>query len=143
MESPTSPFYFELSANGEHTKFKEVEGISTDVVLKRNLNPGDHPFTFRLPSLPKNTNLVLKHGQCNPNSKLMQWCTQSKNPEEATEKNQATLSLKDNSGKSLLEWTLYRAHPVNSKAAIANSKTQVTEIEDLELGYSFFTLQKK
>lgn len=140
-----SDFYFELSANGEQTSFKEAVGISTEVVLPRTLKEGENPFKYRLPSMPKTGNLVLKNGRSQQNSKLMQWCVSSQNPtaEAPLDKSKVALHLKDASGKSLLEWTLYNAYPVNNHATDSKSKTKETEIQDLELAYSFFTLSKK
>jgi phage tail-like protein len=143
MNSSPAEFYFELSANGEQTSFQEVEGVSTEVVLPGNLRPGENPFSFRLPSLPKTNNLVLKHGKAKTGSKLLQWCAQAKNSESKVEKSRATLTIKDKAGKPLLEWTLFSACPKNSKVGASGSKSAETVIEDLELAYSFFTLSKK
>lgn len=141
-QSPTQ-FYFELSANGEQTSFQEVEGVSTEVILPGNLKPGENPFSFRLPSLPKTNNIVLKKGKSKPGSKLLQWCAQAKNPESKAERNRATLTIKDKAGKPLIEWTLFSACPTNSIVGASASKSAETVIEDLELAYSFFTLSKK
>lgn len=143
MNASPAEFYFELSANGEQTSFQEVEGVSTEVALRRNINPGENPFKFRLPSLPKTNNVRLKKGRSTAGSKLMQWCAQCNNPDAKPDRNRAMLTLKDAKGKSLLEWTLYNAFPKQSHAVKPNAKSAVTEIEDLELGYSFFTLAKK
>ena len=140
-----SDFYFELSANGEQTSFKEAVGISTEVVLPRTLKEGENPFKYRLPSMPKTGNLVLKNGRSQENSKLMQWCSSSQNPtaEAPLDKNKVALHRKHANGNSLLEWTLYNAYPVNNHATDLKTKTKDTEIKDLELAYSFFTLSKK
>ena len=143
MEQSPAEFYFELSANGEQTSFAEVEGVSTEVALRRNINPGENPFKFRLPSLPKTNYVVLKKGTTKPGSKLLQWCAQGMNPEANPERSRATLCLKDAKGKPLLEWTLYNAYPKQSHSSPPKSKAAQTEIQDLELGYSFFTLAKK
>ncbi len=140
-ENSPSPFHFELSANGEQTTFKEVAGMVTEVVLKNSLKQGENPFRYRIPSLPKG-NLELKGGTTQANSKLMQWCSACQNPEEPTPKSNATLRIKDAQGKSLVEWTLHRAHAVNNKAANAKEHPG-TQIESLELGYSFYSLTKK
>ena len=76
-------------------------------------------------------------------SKLLEWCAACQNPDEATPKSNATLRLKDAQGKSLVEWTLHRAHAVSNKGSKAEGKNPNTRIDDLELGYSFFSLSKK
>ncbi|MBX2828959.1 MAG: phage tail protein [Flavobacteriaceae bacterium] len=142
-ENSPSPFHFELSANGEQTRFQAVDGMATEVVLKNSLNEGENPFRYRIPSLPKG-NIQLKKGTTQAGSKLLQWCAACQNPDEATPKSNATLRLKDASGKSLVEWTLHRAHAVsNQSGGAGNGKTPGANIDSLELGYSFFSLAKK
>ncbi|GAB5400240.1 MAG: hypothetical protein Aureis2KO_18250 [Aureisphaera sp.] len=141
-ENSPSPFHFELSANGEQTTFKEVDGMVTEVVLKNNLKEGDNPFRFRLPSLPKG-NIQLKKGTIQQGSKLMEWCAACQNPEEATPKSNATLRLKDAKGRSLVEWTLHRAHAVSNKKASNDEKNPTPNNDSLELGYSFYSLDRK
>ncbi|MBL4662458.1 MAG: phage tail protein [Flavobacteriaceae bacterium] len=142
---PSSEFYFELSANGEQTTFQEVTGISTEVALPKLLKKDENPSKFRLPSLPKTGNLILKNGRSVQDSKLLQWCASCQNATSNTsvEKTRVALHLKDAKGKLLLEWTLFNAYPVKNNMASSNPNTKETEIKDLELAYSFFTLSKK
>ncbi len=145
MNESTAEFYFELSANGEQTNFEKIEGISTEVALRNNLKEGENPFKFRLPSLPKSRKLVLHNGHTPAGSKLMQWCAGNQNEEENSIPNRSTvvLLLKDSKGKSLVEWKLHSAYPVQSNVKASNSKTVETEIANLELAFSFFTFSKK
>ena len=136
-------FYFELSSNGEKTNFQEIEGVSTEVALRNNLKEGDNPFKFRLPNLPKGNNLVLKKGETNVGSALLQWADQAKDQENKLEKSKASLTLKDSKGKSLIEWTLFNAFPGQSKVTAKEKETTVSKIENLELNFSFFTFSKK
>ena len=136
-------FYFELSSNGEKTNFQEIEGVSTEVALRNNLKEGDNPFKFRLPNLPKGNKIVLKKGKTSLGSSLLQWTDQAKQQDNKPEKGKASLTLKDNNGKSLVEWTLFNAFPGHSKMAATDKRATVTEIEDLQLNFSFFTFSKK
>ena len=139
-----SEFYFELSANGEQTNFQEVEGLSTEVALRNNLREGDNPFKFRLPNLPNRNKVVLKKGQSNIGSKILQWVPQDGNTEAKPEKNKALLTLKDTNGKAWIEWTLFSAYPVRSQSSpVAGHGSNVSEIANLELNFSFFTFSKK
>jgi len=144
MQQP-SPFHFELSANGEQTTFQKVDKMSTEVVLPRTLKAGENPFKYRIPSLPKNGSLLLKNGQITNASKLQQWCAHCENPSEEHpfQKNNVALHLKDAQGNSLLEWTLYNAHPLAAKAAKDSEKNSEASNQDLILAYSFYTLAKK
>jgi phage tail-like protein len=142
---PPTEFYFELSANGEQTPFLHVKGLSTEVALEDSLKKGDNPFKYRLPSMPKTGNLILKNGQAKKASKLMKWCVASLNKEENTpvQRSNVALHLKDTKGRSLVEWTLHNAYPVNKNSPAQRSRAKVTLIEDLELAFSFFTVVRK
>jgi len=142
---PPKEFYFELSANGEQTPFLNVEGISTEVALEDSLKQGENPFKYRLPSIPKTGNLVLKNGRAKKDSKLMKWCAASMNVEASAPVNPSNvaLHLKDTKGKYLVEWTLHNAYPVNNKVSDQRSRAKVTAIEALELAFSFFTVSRK
>ena len=142
-ESP-SEFYFELSANDENTRFREVEGISTEVALKHILKEGENPFKYRVPSFPKTKHLVLKNGVSRKDSKLMQWCaSMDAESDQPAEKSRAVLHLKDSKGNSLVEWTLFNAYPVSNHISAEKSKSNNAGIDDLELAYSFYTLSRK
>ena len=144
MQQP-SPFHFELSANGEQTTFQLIDNMSTEVALPRTLKAGENPFKYRIPSLPKTGSLLLKNGQINDASKLQQWCTSCANPSEENpfQKNNVALHLKDAQGNSLLEWTLYNAHPVNTNKAKGSEASGEASSKDLKLAFSFYTLSKK
>jgi len=141
----SSPFHFELSANGEHTTFQQIDKMSTEVALPRTLKAGENPFKYRIPSLPKNGSLLLKNGQLNNAPKLQQWCDNCANPSEENpfQKNNVALHLKDAQGNSLLEWTLYNAHPVAANQEKDSEKSGEASGQDLTMAFSFYTLSKK
>ncbi|MEM7185661.1 MAG: phage tail protein [Bacteroidota bacterium] len=144
--SPNTPeFYFELSTNEENIPFREVEGVSTEVALKHMLTDSENPFKYRVPSLPKTGHLTLKNGTTRKDSKLMQWCAAHDNPnaEQPAGKRQAVLHLKDASGNSVVEWTLWNAYPIRNQITPGKAKSNDAGIDDLELGYSFYTLARK
>ena len=146
MKKPSNPeefYYFELTANGEQVPFLQIEGVSTRVHAKAAIKEGENPFKYSLPSLPKNRRLILKKGQAKKDSKLMQWCeaTQNKESVPMADRSKVALQLKDSRGKSLLEWTLHNAYPLQNHSSVL--KSQDTEIDDLELAYSFYSLSKK
>lgn len=136
MEHIPTEFIFELSAKGEKIDFHEAEGISTKVTLPRNLQKGDHPFKFRLPSFPKSGKLVLKNGSNQGNTKLVEWFKSNQEADSGKEKDRVSLTLKSKTGHPYIEWTLHNAHPVHMKA-------KEMAIEDLELNFSFYTFIKR
>lgn len=146
MKKPSNPeeyFYFELCADGDHIPFLQVEGVSIKVHAKSSIKEGENPFKYHLPSLPKTGSLILKKGQAKHDSKLMQWCAASKTKETVTreDRNKLLLQLKDSHGRSWVEWSLYSAYPVQNHSSLLKSRD--TEIEDLELAYSFYSMTKK
>ena len=142
---PPTVFYFELSANGEQTPFLKVEGMSTEVALEDSLKEGENPFKYRLPSMPKGGKLILKNGRAKKGSKLMKWCAANMNKEAGSPVNRSnvTLHLKDTRGKSLVEWTLHNAYPVNKHVSVQRSRAKGVAIKDLELAFSYFTVSRK
>jgi phage tail-like protein len=137
-------FNFEISSNGEQITFQRVEGVSTVIAAPASVKSGENPFKYRIPSLPKARNILLKNGNPKGASNLMQWCSTVKDKQSLirTDKRTILLKLKDVKGNSLLEWTLYGAYPTRHLAFPA-TKSKPMEIEDLELAYSFYTLSKK
>lgn len=135
-------FYFELSADGEQTTFEAVDGMVTHVALRNNLKAGDNPFKFRLPAMPKG-NLNLMNGKAQANSKLLQWASgKVAEGEVENQRRNVELSLKDAKGKSLLEWKFFNAKPIQSNMASSDANNPGA-IQNLELGYSFYTFNKK
>lgn len=148
MKAPTNTpaeFFFELAAKDERVAFEAVEGVSTEVALKNILQEGENPFKYRLPSLPKTGNIVLKNGQARTDSKLIQWLKTNVNPEAntPTDKSKMALQLKDAKGKLLLEWTLFNAYPDKLNMSPGKSRSREATIADLKLEYSFYTLSRK
>ena len=142
MENIPSEFVFELSAKGEKIIFHEAEGISTVVTLPRTIKKGENPFKFRLPSFPKTGKLMLHKGSSQGQSKLMSWFNPSGDSEEGRTKEHVSLTLKSKEGQPFVEWKLFNAHPVHMKSKAVN-KSGGSEIEDLELNFSFYTLSKR
>jgi len=142
MSQPvTSKFYFELSLLGEKTDFQEVENVSTSVALRDLIRPGENPFKYRIPSLPKGRKLILKKGFCKPDSKLLSWMNSGAENKPGRER--AVLALKDDNGNVLIEWTIFGSLPAGGKAEKDYSKAGLTGIETLALDYGFYTLNLK
>lgn len=138
----SSNFYFELSVNGETTAFEQVEGVNTEPTLKHVLQPGEHPYKYKIPSFPKGQ-LNLGNGKWQPNSKLQAWCSEAKDQDVPTSKQRVKVCLKDQQGKEWLEWTLHNAYPVSEEVAPAAAKNAPQQLNKLGLAYSFYTLNKK
>lgn len=138
--TPTK-FFFELNLFGEKTDFQAAEDVSTSVALRDLIKPGENPFKYRIPSLPKGRRVKLKKGYCKPDSKILGII--NPDAQSSSERHRAALCLKDDNGNSLVEWTLFGVQPVGGKAEKDYSKAGLTAIEDLELSYGFYTLSLK
>lgn len=141
--NPAAPFYYELSAFGESARFAEVDGMPPRVISRIPVRDGENPFKYGVPSLPKNSNLKFKQGRSGKNSKLKQWCLKGGSEGGPPAKSHATLQLKDGKGNSWVEWKLYNAQPLTRNASVFHEHKNNTEIDELELAYSFYTLSKK
>jgi len=140
-QSTSTKFYFELNILGEQTDFQGVEHVATTVALRDLIKPGDNPFKYRIPSLPKGRKITLKKGVCKPDSRVLDWMNPSADSDK--EKDRATLCLKDDNGNILVEWVLFGARPEGGQAAKDFSKAGLTAIEKLDVSFGFYTLKLK
>lgn len=140
MKNIPTEFVFELSAKGEKIIFREAEEISTKVTLPGNINKGENPFKFRIPSFPKTGKLTLHQGSASNQSKLMGWFRPSKDEGgERKARERISLTLKSKEGQPFVEWIMYNAFPVNMKSS-SQGNAGDTAIDDLELNFSFYSL---
>lgn len=73
-----SAFYFKVvfsSTLGQtDTSFKEVSGISKEIITEDIVEGGENAFVHKLPKAVKHPRLVMKRGIAKINSPLVLWC---------------------------------------------------------------------
>jgi phage tail-like protein len=77
-EYQPSAFYFKVvfpAASGiTDTSFKEVSGISKEIITEDIEEGGENGFVYKLPKGVKHEKLILKRGIASMNSPLFVWC---------------------------------------------------------------------
>jgi len=137
-------FYFELSFEGEDAAFQSATGISKELVLEEVISGGENRFTYGLPTISKNENLVLKRALIPSGSKLIEWCerTIDNGLENTIETQDVSLSLLDLNGKALVTWTFFNAYPVKYSVSDFKSDENKLAIETIELAYNYFKIRQ-
>ena len=142
-------FYFSLSffdkegvAFETDVGFKEVSGISKEMSVEEFASGGENRFKYRLPTISKSKNLVLKRALVPKNSGLAQWCASTLDDGLSLpiQTKIVTVNLLGADGQVYMSWAFHNAYPV--KYSISDLKSQESEIliESIELAYTYFNI---
>ncbi|MBO3697747.1 phage tail protein [Roseivirga sp. E12] len=137
-------FYFELSFEGEDAAFHEVTGISKELGLEEVPSGGENRFNYRLPTVAKSQNLVLKRALVPAGSKLIDWCSETIDGglDNGIETKDVTLSLLNAKGDAQVIWTFHNAYPVKYSVSDLKSDENRLAIETIELAYTYFNVRQ-
>lgn len=133
-------FYFKLIVNGEETSFQEVSGISKELSVEEVASGGENRFKYRIPNIPKYSNLVLKRGLAAKSSGLIKWCESTLNQGliNPITPQDISVSLMDAEGSVLMVWTFNNAYPVKYSVSDLSSQENEMLIETIEFAYTYF-----
>ena len=138
INTPTS-FYFSLSFKDESSVFQEMSGISASIEVKESTSTDENRFTYKLPSLPKFGNLVLKRAIIPKTSQLLKWCKSSTEAlSNSIETNSIVVHLLSQTQEILVEWTFYQAFPIKYNLLDLNGQDNEVVIESIEFAYTYF-----
>lgn len=137
-------FYFSVTVDNESFGFQEVTGISKQFDVEEVKSGGENRFKYRLPTIAKYENLVLKRGLIPVNSSLADWFQNTLNDGLS-----APISTKDISiqllnakGEPTMKWTFVNAYPVKYAVSDLHSQKNELLIETMELVYNYFTVNQ-
>lgn len=141
-------FYFSVSFEKEgktfddDVAFKEVSGLSKEMSVEEVGSGGENRFKYRLPTVSKSQNLILKRALVPKNSALTQWCsdTMDGGMSMPIKTKDVSVNLLDATGQVYRKWTFHKAYPV--KYSLSDLKSQESEIliESIELAYTYFNI---
>jgi len=144
---PPAGFYFNLKFDGISeaidASFKEVKGISYEMVTQEIKEGGENRFHHTLPGRMKYSNLELTRGLVVWNSGVFNWLktNMAGAPLKVTPKTVVVNLLNTGSGDPLASWTFANAYPI--KWSIPNGfdgmSSNSVVIESLTLAYQYFT----
>lgn len=147
MENKTNypvSFYFKLSFEGIDAGFQEASGISKELIYEEVASGGENKFTYKLPTISKTENLVLKRALIPTGSKLIDWCSKTIDTglTNGIKTQDVLLTLLNVNGEDLVSWTFYNAYPVKYAVSDFKSYENKLAIETIELAYTYFKVRQ-
>ncbi len=140
---PLVGFYFRLtfplSLGVVDTSFKEVSGMTMEMGTEEIAEGGENRFKHRVPTGAKYQNLVLKRGITSLVSPLSLWCetTLGGGLSSTLITQTVLLSLLNENGLPIKNWSFINAWPVKWEFSPLNSMNNEILIETLELSYDY------
>lgn len=134
-------FCFSLSLEKSDAAFQEISGISKEWDLEEVRGGGENNFKYRLPTVCKFQNLVLKRGIVNKTSPLTNWCKKILDGglAQPIKPKDVTVSVLDSKGKACRSWHFTKAYPVKWTVSDLKSQENSLLIESVELAYHYYT----
>lgn len=143
---PFSSFYFRVSILGAafevDAAFQEVSGLSVKMDTEEVTSGGENRFKYRLPSVPKYQNLLLKRGITDADSPFRDWCenTITAGLDTVIVPKELQVVLLDENATPCLSWVVHHAYPVAWQASELNSEKNQLLIETIELSFNYFEM---
>lgn len=141
---PPVGFHFNLSFTGIRSKidfgFQEATGLDMEMGIEEVGCGGENRFKYRLPTVGKFNNLVLKRGLVPKNSSLASWVNLvlKSGLSTAIRPKTITLSLLDENADKLMSWDFINAYPVKWSISEFKSMDSAYVVETLEFAYNYF-----
>lgn len=131
-------FEVKFGSSTAEASFQEVSGLGKKIETDEVVEGGENRFVLKLPRKVTHTNLVLKRGVTSSRSELVSWCkrTLSGGLFEIRPK-LVHVSLLDEQGEALHEWTFDNAYPVNWELGAFSAQENKLAIETIELAYTY------
>ena len=123
---------------GDDTSFKELSGISTELVTEELTEGGENSFVHRLPTGRKQGKLVLKRGIGKIETPLVSWCKKifEGNFSETIETMPIDVSILNSESEPECTWTFSNAFPVSWEIEEFQSTKNEIAIEKIEFSYT-------
>lgn len=138
---PDGGFYFQVKLGTETYSFKEVSGISFEIITDEITEGGENRFKYKLPIGTKYNNLELKRGIVAKNSNLMTWINNTfiQGFSKPIKPKKLEVSLLNKEGNVILKWDFIGACPIEWNSAALNSMDNEILIETITFSYNYFT----
>ena len=138
---PPVGFRFKLVYKGKDYAFQEISGISSKLEYDLVGSGGENRFKYRLPTVAKYEDLVLKRGLAPKDSALAKWCHETITADFKLwiSTSDLSVSLLSEEGSPLMSWSFKNAYPVGWKIGELNSQENKIAIEHMEFAFNYFT----
>jgi len=138
---PPVGFYFAVSLPGEDENlgFQEASGLSAEIGVEEIASGGENRFKYRLPTVAKHQNLVLKRGVAPAGSAFVKWCldTIDGGLTNSIQTKTVIISLLNQSAQPLITWQFHNAWPVKYTISDLHSQKNELVVETIELAYNY------
>lgn len=130
----------DLPPNDNDVRFTEVGGLSVELGTEEFAEGGENRFAQKYPTRAKYPELVLKRGLL-LGSKVLIWIQECIDGPQIKPKN-IDVKLLNDEHQPLLTWHLINAFPTKWAVSDLNASTNGVVIENLQLFYQYFTLDR-
>ena len=140
-EYPPSAFYFKVvfsaTRGSTDTSFKEVSGISKEIITEEITEGGENGFVHKLPTAVKHPRLVMKRGIAPLSSPLVLWCKSVMEGEFNTPISCMPIMvyLMNENKIPIRGWMFNNAYPVKWDVESFGSTKNEVAIESIEFEY--------
>jgi phage tail-like protein len=139
---PATSFGFSVHINGEQCSFSEVTGLSEETQLIEYRHGDSKVFSpIKMPGLQKVGNVTLKKGVFQKDTVFWQWY--SKIAMNTVTRTTVVINLLDESGNSMMSWTLNNAFPVKISAPELAADANEVTVESIEIAYETLTIANR
>lgn len=130
-----------LAENDGDAYFQEVNGIAREFQLQERTSGGNNDNTFKLPTIVKYPNLVLKRGLFK-DSGVLRWIDNiMSNPSREVPPCTVMVSLLNPDGEPLISFNLENVFPLKWSLDGFNAQESRIAVETMEFYYKKFTIQ--
>lgn len=141
---PPAGFYFSVkipdASNNADVAFNEVSGLSAEMGTEEIAEGGENRFKYRVPTVTKYNNLVLKRGLVAPTSELATWVleTLGNGLSEPLKPRTIIVLLLNPEGQEMMSWNVVNAWPLKMNISEFKANENALVIETMEFGFTYF-----
>lgn len=139
---PDQTFHFVVKFVDSDTTipFQDISGLDTEAqTIEYRHGNGATLYPQKMPGLGKVNSVTMKTGTFEGQNELFAWFSKIKL--NTTARETVTISLMDEQGAAMMEWTLHNAWPTKITSASASTADNSSEIDQLDLAFETMTLR--
>lgn len=140
---PLPKFHFEVTCEGLVGGFTEATGldVQTDPIEYREGNMPEFS-KLKMPGMQKYSNITLKRGTFKGSNNFYDWWRKSvQTSDHASYQRTLTITLKNESGESVVAWTAKNAWPIKVQSTDLKGDGNEIAIETMELAHEGLTIK--
>ena len=124
-------FYFSVTGMPGSPVFQEVSGVGAEAMVSEDRASAIAPSVIKMPGIKKFGNVTLKRGIFVADDLLWKWFNSISINTIA--RKAIVISMLDQTGNTLSQWTLRNAYPVRVTGAVRQSNGKQVAVESIEV----------